>query len=368
MTLNPYLDTDRQMIGDVYTSRELTENLIVLCDGLNGRFAGSEEEQAAATYIAEQLLAYGLPVVEKEAVTYTGWRRGTADLAVVEPLAKSISCITLPHSPPADLTADLVDVGDGSPEEFTAKAELLRGAFAMTTSVTYPGGSKRWIHRHEKYDRSMLAGAAGFIFVNHYPGYGPATGGVGPDELHSGEAAIPGISISHEDGEYLKRLLKKYGRVRLHLASSDAFFEAVSWNVIGELPGTAEDPDVVMLGCHYDGHDIAQGAADPASGTVALMEAARVLARYAPDLPHTIRFAFWSAEEIGLLGSSQYVVAHDAELDKVRFYLNMDMAGALDPQDIVLNESLHIISDLIDLQELGSSEDMIAPNLSARED
>ena len=38
-----------------------------------------------------------------------------------------------------------------------------------------------------------------------------------------------------------------------------------------------------------------------------LMDAARVLARYAPRLPHTIRFALWSAEEIGLIGSTQYV-------------------------------------------------------------
>ena len=59
----------------------------------------------------------------------------------------------------------------------------------------------------------------------------------------------------------------------------------------------------------------------------------------------------------------------DKELDEIQSGAFLDDTGEEeDSEDIVLNESLHIISDLIDLQELGSSEDMIAPNLSARED
>lgn len=338
MENNPFLDIDRLMVGDIYTSNEVLDNLLALCDGFGSRFAGSDEEQQAADFIAQKLTAYGLPTVDKEAVSYTGWQRGDARLEILYPVKKTIPCITLPHSPPTDLTADIVDLGDGSPANFAAHESELPGKFALTTSVTYPQDSKRWVHRHEKYDRAMLAGAAGFIFVNHYPGYGPATGGIGPDEPHCGQAAIPGISISLENGAYLKRLLEQHGRVQLHLKSSDQYFAATSWNVIGELPGAVNEPEVVMLGCHYDGHDIAQGAADPASGVTALMEAARVLAAYAPSLPHTIRFALWSAEEIGLLGSTQYVIKHEGELDQIRFYLNMDMAGVISPKDIIINE------------------------------
>ena len=338
MENNPFLAVDRLMVGDIYTSDEVLDNLLVLCDGFGSRFAGSPSEKQAADFIAEKLASYGLPLVEKEAVTYTGWRRGDARLEILYPVQETIPCITLPHSPPIDITADIVDLGDGSPANFEARGADLPGKFAFTNSVTYPQGSKRWIHRHEKFDRAMLAGAAGFIFVNHYPGYGPATGSIGPDEPYSGQAVIPGISISMENGAYLERLLKKHGRVQLHLTSNDEYFAATSWNVIGELPGELEDGQVVMLGCHYDGHDIAQGAADPASGVTALMEAARVLAAYAPPLPHTIRFALWSAEEIGLIGSTQYVIDHEAELDQVRFYLNMDMAGVISPKDIIINE------------------------------
>jgi Zn-dependent M28 family amino/carboxypeptidase len=335
---NPFLETDRRIVGEIYTGDEMSENLEALCDGLGSRFAGSEEEAEAAQFLAEKMREYGLASVRKEAVTYTGWVRGDVSLHILEPVESEVACITLPHSPPVDVTAEVVDVGDGSPEDFEAMAEELAGKFVLTNSVTYPGSSKRWIHRNEKYGRALLAGAAGFIFVNHYPGYGPATGSIGQDEPQCGPGAMPGISVSYEDGAYLQRLLARHGRLRLYLKSDDQFTQATSWNIIGDLPGSAEDGEVVMLGCHYDGHDIAQGATDPISGTVALLEAARVLAKYAPSPAHTIRFAHWSAEEIGLIGSTQYALAHETELERIRFYLNMDGAGAIETKDIILNE------------------------------
>jgi Zn-dependent M28 family amino/carboxypeptidase len=112
-----------------------------------------------------------------------------------------------------------------------------------------------------------------------------------------------------------------------------------SWNVIGDLPGRRWPEQIVMFGSHYDGHDISQGAADPASGTVAVMEAARVLARYAQDqLGATVRVALWGVEEIGLIGSTMYAREHANELDNIRFYLNMDSAGITNPKDIILNQ------------------------------
>jgi Zn-dependent M28 family amino/carboxypeptidase len=111
-----------------------------------------------------------------------------------------------------------------------------------------------------------------------------------------------------------------------------------SWNILGDLPGREEPEKIVMLGCHYDGHDISQGADDPASGTVAVLEAARMLARYAPENRCTIRFALWGIEEMGLIGSRAFVQAHLNELSDLRFYLNMDSAGSQkNNRDIALN-------------------------------
>ena len=337
MTTNPFLTVDRQIMGDVYTSAEAMDNLAVLCDEFGSRFGGTPGEKQAVAFMKAKLEAYGLKNVHPEPVEYIGWRRGQVKLEIISPIQKEIPCITLPHSPPAELTGVLVDMGDGAPDAFDEQTEAIAGKIVLTNSEVNPGGVKRWIHRNEKYGRSLLAGAVGFIFVNHYPGYGPATGGIGPDD-GSGGALIPGVSISYEDGAFLQRLVKRRGEVTIRITSSDQCQPMTSWNVIADLPGQEDAGQMVMLGCHYDGHDISQGAADPASGVAALMEAARVLAKYADNLPYTIRFALWGVEEIGLIGSTQYVKNHADELDHLRFYLNMDTAGAIPNKGIVLNQ------------------------------
>ncbi len=334
MTHNPFLSVDQQMIGDIYTSPEIMDNLTMLTDEFGSRFGGTEGERQAAEFIEAKFQEYGLQNVKREPIEYIGWRRGETTLEIVSPVHKSIPCISLPHSPPTDLEATLFDVGDGGPADFEKYGDAIEGKIAMVNSKTQPRGSNRWVHRSEKYGRAMLAGASAFIFVNHYPGYGPATGSIGDNDA----GPIPAISISYEDGAYLQRLLKRHGEITLRIHSTDEIEPMTSWNVMGELVGTSDSAELVMLGCHYDGHDISQGANDPASGVVAVIEAARVLAQHAPPLPHTVRFLLWGVEEIGLLGSHDYVKQHADELDNIRFYYNMDAAGGSRPKDVVLNE------------------------------
>lgn len=337
MTTNPFLTLDQQMVGDIYTSAEVMDNLTILCDDFGSRFGGTPGERQAAEFMQRKLEAYGLQNVQLEPIDYIGWRRGEATFEILSPIQMTIPCITLPHSPPADLEAILYDAGDGGPQEFEEAGEQVVGKIAMVSSRAQPKGVKRAVHRLEKYGRSLLAGAAGFIFVNHYPGYGPATGSIGGIG-DTGEGLIPAISIAYEDAMFLTRLLERKGEVRVRIRSTDRCEPMTSWNVSGELPGTAAAPQLVMLGSHYDGHDISQGAIDPASGTVAVMEAVRVLAKYAGRLPHTVRVVLWGIEEIGLVGSYDYVKQHAAELDKIRFYFNMDSAGGAAPKDVMLNE------------------------------
>ena len=332
---NPFLSVDQQMVGDVYTSSETMDNLIILCDDFGSRFGGTKSERQAVEFFKTKMEEYGLQNIQLEPVEYTGWTRGEARLEIISPIQKTIPCISLPHSPPAELEGVIKDMGDGSPDDFDEQASEIKDKIVMTTSVVSPKGAKRWIHRSEKYGRSLIAGATGFIFVNHYAGYGPATGDIG----HNGEGLIPGISICKEDGAFIQRLMKRKGEVKIRMTTTDHCEDMISWNVVGDLLGRKDPDHMVILGCHYDGHDISQGAGDPASGTVAVLEAGRVLAKYAPNLRCTIRFALWGVEEIGLLGSRKYVKAHAEELSNIRFYLNMDAAGtSSNNRDMVLQE------------------------------
>ena len=339
MTNNPHLLLDQKIVGDIYTSPEAMENLSRLCDDFGSRFGGSEGERLASEFIRAKFEEYGLENVHMEPIEYLGWTRGEASLEIVSPIQKTIPCISLPHSPPVDMEAIIIDMEDGAPADFDTHADEIKGKLVMTTSVFSPKETKRWVHRNEKYGRSLMAGAVGFIFVNHYPGYGPATGGIS----HKGEAGpIPGLSIAKEDGAYIKRLIERAGRVTVHIKTSDTLAPMTSWNILGDLTGDQHPEELILLGCHYDGHDISQGAVDPASGVAAVLEAARVVAKYAAPLPRTVRFAAWGVEEIGLIGSKAYVKAHAAELKQIRFYLNMDAAGGDLPKDI----NLHVWPEL----------------------
>ena len=332
---NPYLSLDQQITGDIYTSDEAMQVLESLCDEFGSRFGGTEGERQAADYIKRKLSEYGLKDVHLEPFEYLGWRRGYTEFSIFEPKQRTLPCISLPHSPPTDLKGQVFDMGEGFPDDFDKKADQIKDKIVMVSSEMNPKNIKRWVHRMEKYGRSILAGGIGFIFVNHYPGFGPATGGIG---IRGKAGPIPGVSLSKEDGAYLQRLIRKHGTVKIHLKTTDTLEKMTSWNIIGDLPGQDNPTQIIMLGSHYDGHDISQGAVDPASGVASVLEAARVLAKYAHPLPRTLRFCLWGVEEIGLLGSRAYVEKHQAELDQIRFYLNMDAAGGADPMDINLHE------------------------------
>jgi Zn-dependent M28 family amino/carboxypeptidase len=98
------------------------------------------------------------------------------------------------------------------------------------------------------------------------------------------------------------------------------------YNVIAELPGTNPD-NVVMAGAHLDSVTAGPGIHDNGSGSAALLELGQQLTKLRPE--NTLRFAWWAAEEQGLVGSNSYVAnLPAAELDRIAAYLNFDMIAS----------------------------------------
>ena len=97
-------------------------------------------------------------------------------------------------------------------------------------------------------------------------------------------------------------------------------------NVIAELPGRNAG-NVVMAGAHLDSVTAGPGIQDNGSGSAALLETALLMAKSNPQ--NTLRFAWWGAEERGLLGSRAYVAdLPQQERDRIALYLNFDMVGS----------------------------------------
>ena len=132
--------------------------------------------------------------------------------------------------------------------------------------------------------------------------------------------SIPVVGASFADG------------VALSTDGSTAFVRVVpnetrtDYNVIAELPGK-NDNNVVMAGAHLDSVRAGPGVQDNGSGSAAILEVALQIAKLKPE--NTLRFAWWGAEELGLIGSTAYVneLSQD-ELDRIALYLNFDMIGS----------------------------------------
>ncbi|MBS1807293.1 MAG: M20/M25/M40 family metallo-hydrolase [Acidobacteria bacterium] len=96
-------------------------------------------------------------------------------------------------------------------------------------------------------------------------------------------------------------------------------------NVYATLQGT-ENPDLIyVVGSHFDSVQVGPGADDDTSGTAALLEAARILAKH--PQPATIIFVSYTGEEAGLLGSREFVRQAVANKMKIVGVLNNDMIG-----------------------------------------
>ena len=98
-------------------------------------------------------------------------------------------------------------------------------------------------------------------------------------------------------------------------------------SVIGEM-GAADAERVLMAGGHLDSVREGPGLNDNGSGVAAVLEIAEELGGRQVPAGTALRFAFWGAEEIGLVGSRRYVDGLSrAERDRIAAYINLDMVG-----------------------------------------
>lgn len=161
-------------------------------------------------------------------------------------------------------------------------------------------------------------------------------------------ASTPGCEAA---GDYLFRQFQALG---LPTSFERFTFRSVysSRNVIAEKRGTVDPGEIVIVCGHYDSisderETLAPGADDNASGTAAVLEAARLLAPHAFDF--TVRFIAFSAEEWGLYGAGYHASRARAAGERIVGVINLDMIGFADASpedlDIFANENSAWLAD-----------------------
>jgi Zn-dependent M28 family amino/carboxypeptidase len=139
------------------------------------------------------------------------------------------------------------------------------------------------------------------------------------------DAKIPVVSVGKADGALLR---SASGPATLKLTAETKTVHAR--NVIAQTR-TGATTDVVMAGAHLDSVPEGPGINDNGSGVAAVLETALQLGS-SPQIHNAVRFGFWGAEELGLVGSRKYVESLDVNaLKDIALYLNFDMLASPNP-------------------------------------
>jgi carboxypeptidase Q len=147
--------------------------------------------------------------------------------------------------------------------------------------------------------------------------------GIGGEKFEIG--AIPSAFTTGEGYRMLFRM-QKHGKVEVEIEMTNSFGDKSMdvYNTVAEIRGSEEPDEVVILGAHLDSWDLGTGSTDNGTGSMAVLEAARTLAKLNLHPKRTIRFVLFTGEEEGLVGSVKYVEAHKNELEKISAVLVHD--------------------------------------------
>ena len=318
---------DRFLMGEAWTGSRIPEYRDYLCHEIGSRWGGSEGDFRAAEYIRGQMSLHGLDKVRVDQFSLDTWNYTSASASIPD-TSESLEIKPFLRCPAVDLSSSVVDLGYGTPREIANAGDAVRGAIVVINLGPEPFTPP--LPHTARLSLAAEKGAAAAVVVESKTGgrmeYRSANDwrspGIAPHPL-------PTVNISFEAGGRLRYLASKGHQ--LHLKVESRFFDTPANNVIGEIPGEVWPDEHIIVAGHHDTVFGTVGGNDNTSGTVAVMEAARVLATLKKETgigpARTIRFATWSGEEQGLQGAYAYVAKHhgkDGLNSPPRFALNLD--------------------------------------------
>jgi len=279
----------------------------------NTRAVGTPGYDASVDYVVGKLQDKGFDVqtVQFEArVFHSDPGSVTVGDTTVEARALEFSLAT----PPIGVTGPLVTAPDESPACNASDYGSLpvNGAVVLVDRGTCPFAQKE--------AAAVQRGAVAMVVVDNV--VEEQMGGTLGEKT---DVKIPVVSVTKPDGAALRRTS---GRATVKLSAETKTIQAR--NVIAQTK-TGLTSDVVMAGAHLDSVPEGPGINDNGSGVAAILETALQLGS-SPEIHNAVRFGFWGAEELGLIGSRKYVQSLDVNaLKDIALYLNFDMLGSPNP-------------------------------------
>ncbi|MFA1541760.1 M20/M25/M40 family metallo-hydrolase [Actinomadura monticuli] len=298
-------------------------NLQKIADANGGnRAAGLPGNKITVKYIADQLKRAGYtPTVQN--FTFDFWQE-TAEPVFAEtaPEAKTFApgtdYATLQYSGSGDVTAAATPVDSGATGDGSGcEADDFAGFPAGHIALIQRGGCFFSV----KTDNAIAAGASAVVIYQLPDQPGPVAGTL------TTPYDIPVIGPTNAVGKALVEQANN-GGVTLRVTTAVLNEKREAANVVADTKRGRAD-NVVVVGAHNDSVTEGPGINDDGSGTATLLEMAKQIRKLGPEVRNKVRFAFWGAEEEGLLGSQYYVDnLPQAERDKVALMLDFDMLAS----------------------------------------
>ena len=296
------------------------------------RAATTPGYDASVDYVVTRLRAAGYRV-SLDGFDFPVWtKNGPATLAEVSPTARTFvedtDYIVSQFSSAGDVTARVVPTNDitipppGGPGTSTSGCEP--GDFPPETAGNIALMMRGTCPFVQKYQMAKDAGAvAALIFNDGFEGRTDPLFITSPPNI-----GIPTIMTSSAVGESLYREAQA-GPVTLHVVVDATTTPHTEYNVIADSP-RGRAARTIVVGAHLDSVEAGPGINDNGSGTSGLIEIAEQAAKLDQDPRNRLRFAFWGAEEAGLVGSTAYVAEQVANggIADIEANLNFDMIGS----------------------------------------
>jgi len=294
------------------------------------RASGTAGYDESAAYVAARLRKAGY-IVRAQEFTFPFFRDLAApELQQVSPSAQDYETSTFTFSGSGDVTGALVPTLDvqvppgPTPSSSNSGCEAADFVPASATEPQVALVQRGTCTFAAKAANAQAAGYDAVVIFNE--------GQPGRQDLLTGTlgnpVSLPVLGLSFADGASLFQATQAGPVVVRAFASTENNPNAVTTNIIADSRGG--DPNkVVVVGAHLDSVVAGPGINDNGSGSATILEIAEEMAELKVKPRQKVRFAFWGAEELGLLGSEHYVSALTAdELGTIAANLNFDMLAS----------------------------------------
>src|SRR5712675_857710 len=353
---SPFAAADAQILSEIREHSDAAANLEYLSDSIGARLTGSPQLKQANDWTRDMFAKYGAVNARLEGWTMErSWARGTASARMVSPAEHPLTIAAAGWSPstPGAITGAVVYFDAKEKKDFAKFHGKLKGAIVIyqepaSLSPPKPEDPKALLSRpmqqpparigeppvEDPYEAFLRAakertefwkqeGVAAVLRDSNKP-----HGLLNMTDISLGRydiGSIPTAFITGEGYRMIFRMLQRHLPVQVEMEMTNTIGDAVQvYNTVADLRGSEKPDEMVILGAHLDSWDLGTGSTDNGTGSMAVLEAARTLAKLNLKPKRTIRFVLFTGEEEGLVGSKRYVEAHKNDLEKISAVLVHD--------------------------------------------